>query len=107
MRLKRRNVVPDKLEDMKTSGAGKRVTRVSAAPSLVDNVIYADGVQALAVKGGVVQLDLFQTLTVTQSQENRVVSHRLVLPVAAGNELLRMLHAMSKAAAGKGGESKS
>jgi hypothetical protein len=86
---------------MKTDGAGKRVTRVSAAPSLADNVIYADGVQALAVKGGVVQLDLFQTLTVTQSHENRVVSHRLVLPVAAVNDLLRMLQTMSKSGGSK------
>jgi len=99
--------VPDQPKELKTNGAGKRVTHVSAAPSLADNVIYADGVQALAVKGGVVQLDLFQTLTSTQSQENRVVSHRLVLPVAAVNELLRMLQTISKAAAGKGGGSRS
>ena len=82
----------------------KRTAKVAIAPSLADRVIYADGVQALAIKGGVGQIDLYQVLAATASEESRVVSHRVVLPLPALNEPLRMLGAAAQAGtAARGG----
>jgi hypothetical protein len=82
----------------------KRTARVAVASSLADNVIYADGVQALAIRGGVGQIDLYQVLAATAKDESRVVSHRIALPLPALNELLRMLGAAAQAGtAARGG----
>jgi len=61
----------------------RRTAKVAVAPSLADNLINADGVQVLALKGGVGQVDLHQVLGATASEGSRVVSHRIVLPLRA------------------------
>lgn len=82
----------------------ERTAKVAIASSLADNVIYAEGVQALAIKGGVGQIDLYQVLAATANEVSRVVSHRVVLPLPALNELLRMLGAAAQAGtAARGG----
>jgi hypothetical protein len=75
----------------------KRTAKVAIASSLADDVIYADGVQALAIKGGVGQIDLFQVPAATTNEVRRAVSHRVVLPLPALNELLRMPQAAAQA----------
>lgn len=87
------------------NGAGKRTAKVAIAPSLAQNVIYADGVHPLAVRAGVGRLDLYQVLAADVKSESRVVTHRIVLPMVAINELLRMLGTAAKASAsGKQGK---
>jgi hypothetical protein len=82
----------------------ERMAKVVVAASLADNVIYDYGVQALAIKESVGQIDLYQVLAATAKDESRVVSHRIVLPLPALNELLRMLGAAAQAGtAARGG----
>lgn len=78
-------------------GESARRPRVALAPSLGENVVYADGVHVVALRAGVVQLDLYQSLAAGAKAESRIVTHRLVLPVAAVNDLVRMLGAVAKA----------
>ena len=77
----------------------KRPVNTVLAPSFGDRVIYADGVHTLALRGGVAQLDLFQTLASTEKGESRVVTHRVVLPVQVVTGLMRMLSAAANAGA--------
>jgi hypothetical protein len=79
------------------AGTRKRTAKVALAPSLAQNVIYADGVHSLAIKAGVGQLDLYQVLTADEASESRLVTHRIVLPMAAVNELMRMFGTVAKA----------
>lgn len=50
------------------------------------------------------QLDLYQSLAAGTRGESRIVTHRLVLPVAAVNELVRMLGAVAKASGERRGK---
>lgn len=79
------------------SGPTAPQRRVALGASLSDRVHYADGIHALSVRGGVVRIDLFQTLVESGKQEQQVVTHRIMLPVDAVNELMRMLQAVAKA----------
>ena len=86
-----------KEETVNGSGQAAPQRRVALSPSLGDRVHYADGIHALSVRGGVVRIDLFQTLVSSGKQEQRMVTDRIVLPVDAVNELMRMLQAVAKA----------
>jgi hypothetical protein len=87
-----------KEETVNGSGQAAPQRRVALSPSLGDRVHYADGIHALSVRSGVVRIDLFQTLVASGKQEQRMVTDRIVLPVDAVNELMRMLQTMAKAA---------
>jgi hypothetical protein len=71
--------------------------RVAVSPSLGENVVYADGVQSLSIRGGVGHFDLFQILGADKNGEQRMITHRLVVPIAALNEMLQMLAAAANA----------
>lgn len=79
------------------NGAGKRTAKVAIAPSLAQSIIYADGVHSLAIRAGVGQMDLYQVLAADGKSESRVVTHRIVLPMAAMNELMRMFSTIARA----------
>lgn len=73
--------------------------RVALSPTLADRVIYADGVQGAALRAGVVHLDLYQVVgggNETQG-EQRVISHRLALPLGALNEVAGILANVNQA----------
>ena len=84
-----------KEETVNGSGQAAPQRRVALSPSLGDRVHYADGIHARSVRGGVVRSDLFQTLVASGKQEQRMVTDRIVLPVDAVNELMRMLQAVA------------
>ncbi len=86
----------DPAADLRPDGEKARRPRATLAPSLGENIVYADGVHVVALRAGVVQLDLYQNLA-AGADERRIVTHRLVLPVAAVNELVRMLGAVARA----------
>ncbi|MFN7569907.1 MAG: hypothetical protein ACK5TK_00420 [Betaproteobacteria bacterium] len=71
--------------------------RVAVSPSLGENVVYADGVQSLAIRGGVGHFDLYQILGTDKAGEQRMITHRMVVPIAALNEMLQMLAAAANA----------
>ncbi len=71
--------------------------RVAVSPSLGENVVYADGVQSLSIRGGVGHFDLFQILGADKNGEQRMITHRMVVPIAALNEMLQMLAAAANA----------
>lgn len=93
-----------KEETVNGSGQAAPQRRVALSPSLGDRVHYADGIHALSVRGGVVRIDLFQTLVASGKQEQRMVTDRIVLPVDAVNELMRMLQAVAKASSSRGAQ---
>lgn len=89
--------------EKKSNGSVAGRGSVSLAPSFGDHVVYADGVQALSLRGGLVHLDLYQLLPGGKASA-RLVSHRVVLPTAAASELLKMLQAAAKQTAAKQAE---
>ena len=90
--------------------------RVAYSPTLADRVIYADGVQGAALRAGVVHLEFYQVVAPGNElqSEQRVISHRVALPLAALNEVAGILanvnqavknvQGAAKAAAGNAGE---
>ncbi|MBX3664457.1 MAG: hypothetical protein KF834_02110 [Burkholderiales bacterium] len=88
-----------------TTSAGKndrkRTVRMTYAPDFAGQPVYADGVHGVMLRGGVAHIDLYQTITPgneKQSQpEQRVVSHRLVLPLPALGELGRIIGSLRQA----------
>ena len=68
-------------------------------PHPVDE-FYVDGVGSLLSRGGIVKLDLFRVVGYEPDtkQELRQVSHRLVLPLAALPDFLKVFQSMARAA---------
>jgi hypothetical protein len=82
-----------------TAAAGAR-PKVGFSQGFADNTIYADGFHALSLRGGVVRLELYQAITPASEKapEQRVVTHRLVMPLAALGEISRMISAAQREA---------
>lgn len=80
------------------TGKPPRAT-VTAAPTLAERVLYADGVQGISVRAGVARIDLYQVTASASSKEaeRRVVTQRLALPASALGELARSLKALDEA----------
>ena len=72
---------------------------VTAAPTLAERVLYADGVQGISVRAGVARIDLYQVTAAASPNEaeRRLVTQRLALPVSALGELARSLKALDEA----------
>ncbi len=72
------------------------------APDFSGSPVYADGVHGVMVSAGVAHIDLYQVImpgNEKQKQpEQRVVSHRLVVPLPALGELGRIINSMRQAA---------
>lgn len=96
--------------EAKKEGAGSRPVRVTYAADLASRAVYADGIHGVSVRGGVARIDLYQVVlpAADKEPEQRVVSHRLVLPLPALGELAAMLYSMrqalQKAAEQQGGD---
>lgn len=73
--------------------------RVGYSPSLAEHVIYADGVQGASLRQGVVHLELYQVMGAGEDKqtEQRVISHRIALPLAALNEVAGILANVNQA----------
>ena len=73
--------------------------RVGYSPTLADHVIYADGVQGASMRLGVVHLDLYQVMGAGEDKqtEQRVISHRVALPLAALNKVAGVLANVNQA----------
>ena len=73
--------------------------RVGYSPTLADHVIYADGVQGASMRLGVVHLELYQVMGAGEDKqtEQRVISHRIALPLAALNEVAGILANVNQA----------
>lgn len=69
----------------------KRPVRMTHAPDFASQPVYADGVHGVMLRGGVAHIDLYQVVTPGNEKqgqaEQRIVSHRLVLPLPALGEL--------------------
>jgi hypothetical protein len=81
------------------AGAARLPTRVSYAGDLVNRAIFADGIHGVSLRAGVARIDLYQVVMSGDERqaEQRVVSHRLVLPLPALDELAAMLNSMRQA----------
>ncbi len=68
-------------------------------PAPVDE-LYVDGSSGLISRGGVIKLDLFRVVGIDPADktESRQVSHRLVLPMSALPELLKVFQSLARAA---------
>lgn len=78
------------MEEEKKGAASKKVRFV--ARQEIPNEIYADGVGGLHFGRNVVKLDLYRVLEFDKEQaEVRQLAHRVVLPVTAIPELVRLL----------------
>jgi hypothetical protein len=79
----------------------KRPIRMTYAPDFASQPVYADGVHGVMLRGGVAHIDLYQTITPGNEKQNqpeqRVVSHRLVLPLPALGELGQIISSMRQA----------
>ena len=79
----------------------KRPLRVTYAPDFSGSPIYADGVHGVMVSAGVAHIDLYQVImpgNEKQKQpEQRVVSHRLVLPLSVLGEMGGIINSMRQA----------
>lgn len=84
------------------NAAKKRPVRMTYAPDFAGSPVYADGVHGVMVSAGVAHIDLYQVImpgNEKQKQpEQRVVSHRLVVPLPALGELGRIINSMRQAA---------
>jgi hypothetical protein len=62
---------------------------------------YADGVRSVGLRGGVAQIDLYQTVIPDNEKQNwpeqQVVTHRLALPLVAIAEINKLLNSMRDA----------
>ncbi|MBY0271549.1 MAG: hypothetical protein K2X06_16965 [Burkholderiales bacterium] len=80
----------------------KRPVRISYAPDFASKAAYADGVHGVLLHGGVAHIDLYQVISPGNEKQNqpeqRVVSHRMVLPLAALGELGQIIGSMRQAA---------
>ena len=84
------------------SADGKRKpVRISYAPEFASGPVYADGIHGVMLRGGVAHIDLYQVVTPGNEKqkqpEQRVVSHRLVLPLPALGELGQIINSMRAA----------
>lgn len=81
--------------------SGKRPVRISYAPDFASKAVYADGVHGVLLHGGVAHIDLYQVISPGNEKQNqpeqRVVSHRMVLPLAALGELGQIIGTMRQA----------
>ncbi len=79
----------------------KRQLHLSYAPDFASQPVYADGVHGVMLRGGVAHIDLYQVVTPGNEKqgqpEQRVVSHRLVLPLPALGELGQIIGSMRQA----------
>ena len=62
--------------------------------------IFADGVAGLMGRRGVIKLELYSVIghDADANTENRQITHRLVMPIAAVPELGKLLESMARAA---------
>jgi hypothetical protein len=62
--------------------------------------LFADGVGSLMSRGGVVKLDLFRVVGYERDSkaELRQVSHRLVLPLSAVPDMVKIFNSVARAA---------
>ena len=60
--------------------------------------IYVDGISSLSFRANVVKLDCYRVVGQNPQEniENRMVSHRLVMPAAALQELIQLLQNVSE-----------
>ena len=67
-------------------------------PAPIDEV-YVDGTSGLISRGGVIKLDLFRVVGIDPADktESRQVSHRLVLPMSALPDLLKVFQSLVRA----------
>jgi len=81
------------------SDTAKRPVRVSYAGDLATRATFADGIHGISMRGGVARIDLYQALLPGDENqpEQRVVAHRLILPLTALGELAGMLNSMRQA----------
>ena len=85
--------------EAKKEGAGSHPVRLSYAADLASRAVFADGIHGVSVRGGVARIDLYQAVLPGDDTqpEQRVVTHRLVLPLPALGELAAMLTSMRQA----------
>lgn len=79
----------------------KHAVRMTYAPDFASQPVYADGVHGVMLRGGVAHIDLYQVVAPGNEKQNqpeqRVVSHRLVLPLPALGELGQIIGSMRQA----------
>jgi len=77
----------------------KPQARTSYSPNATDQTVYADGVQGIAVMGGVARIELYQTIVPGSDKqpEQRVITHRLVMPLAGLGDLSKALKSVGAA----------
>ena len=96
---------PESKNEGKTPAADdkKRPVRISYAPDFASQPIYADGIHGVMLRGGVAHIDLYQVVMPGNEKEKqpeqRVVSHRLVLPLPVLGELGGIINSMQQALA--------
>ena len=78
---------------------GKPPVRVSYSPNAADQTVYTDGVQGIAVIGGVARIELYQVIVpaADKQPEQRIITHRLVMPLAGLGEFARILNSVGVA----------
>jgi len=81
----------------KQDESGPRFQMVPSGGPIED--MYFDGIAGIVSRGGVVKLDLYQTVGYKQGSgvEMRRLSHRLVMPTTAVPELLRLFQSVYRA----------
>lgn len=73
--------------------ASDRQTAATTVPGPPAEEIFVDGVSSLYFRSGIVKLDCYRVVGHNQQEnkEVRMATHRLVLPVSALQELIRLL----------------
>ena len=90
--------VPDEAKT-EASKNDKPAVQVNYSPNAADQVIYADGIQGVSVIAGVGRIELYQILVpgTDKRPEQRVITHRLAIPLTGLGELARMLNSVGEA----------
>ena len=83
-------------EDKPSPGPANQAKLVS--PPSPPEEFFVDGVSGFTARGGVIKIDLYKVVGVEDNTELRTISHRMILPNIAMNELAELLRQVTEAA---------
>lgn len=89
----------DKKSEAEAAGQTRPNVKAVANPLPIDE-LFADGVGSLMSRGGVIKLDLFRVVGYERDSkaEMRQVTHRLVLPLSAVPDIVKIFSSVARAA---------